>query len=206
MEKKKWIPKEPYAFKHSARFQGKYLEDFIFKNSEVFFQLEERTRRAEGDALSRQIDFLIEASKTLESTVRCSCCGVRGIKYLLFFDYRTFNINWSSCEKESCKKALLYGRENDRLISLDLIGLRSVKRSSARRKAESVFRKAFMLKKSVSAERVFFLIQSSYKRWLDEQKKKEINEEKKENFISPMRLRYDPNREPDAKQLKLNLD
>lgn len=195
---KQLIPKGPYAFKHSARFQGKYLEEFIFKNSEVFFQLEERTRRAEGDALSKQIEFLVEASKTLESTVMCPYCRIKGIKFLLFFDNRTFNIAWSSCEDDKCKKALLYARENDRLVPLNLVGLRGISRKSARRKAEVVFRKAFKLKKSASAERVFFLIQSSYKRWVKSLEKKDNEEDE----ILPMRLRYE-NRASDAVQLSL---
>lgn len=194
------IPNAPYAFKHSARFQGKYLEEFIFKNSEVFFQLEERTRRAEGDALSKQIEFLVEASKTIESAIVCPYCREKGIKFLLFFDHRAFNINWSCCEDEECKKALLQAREDDRLVPLDLSGLRGIKRKTSRRKAELVFRKAFKLKKSASAERVFFLFHSSYKRNMKSlEKEKQNNEE--EDFL-PMRLRYQA-RPSDAIQLDL---
>ncbi|MBN2854104.1 hypothetical protein JXK06_01045 [Patescibacteria group bacterium] len=213
-------PSEPYFFKNSSRFQGKFLESFIFNDSEIFYQLEARPVRQEGDALSRHIKFLILASKELESEKICPFCGGAKIKFLLFLNYSTLDLKLSSCENSACKEAVKAGRPESRLIPLNLNGLRQFKGKTIRKKAELVFRQAFGVKKNASPIEIFNKFNEAYlkmkKRELENESSLETgrtstltigpgkakgHEFKKED--PPFYTRYYSGRKSDAKQIKL---
>lgn len=174
MEKDKiWgTPSGPYFFQNSKRFQGKFLESFIFNNSEVFYRLESRPVRQEGDVLSRQIKFLILASKELESEKVCQFCKEKKIKFFLFLDYRILDFRLSCCDQPACKEALKFGRGESYLMPLNLNGLRQFRGKTMRKKAELFFRQAFGIKKGASPIEIFNKFNEAYLKMVKEQQNK----------------------------------
>ncbi len=160
-------PSEPYFFKNSSRFQGKFLESFIFNDSEIFYELESRPVRQEGDALSRQIEFLILASQELELEKICPFCRGAKIKFLLFLNYSILDLRLSCCDDPACKEALKSGRPENRLIPLNLNGLRQFRGKTIRKKAELVFRQAFRIKKNASPIEIFNKFHEAYLKYRD---------------------------------------
>lgn len=167
-------PSEPYFFKNSSRFQGKFLESFIFNHSEIFYELESRPVRQEGDALSRQIEFLILASQSLESEKICPFCKKAKIKFLLFLNYSILDLKLSCCDKPACKEALKSDWPESRFISLNLNGLRQFRGKTIREKAELVFRRAFKVKKNASPIEIFDKFYEAY--WKNQGKKSEARQ------------------------------
>ncbi len=167
-------PSEPYFFKNSSRFQGMFLESFIFNDSEIFYELESRPIRREGDALSRHIKFLISASKELEAEKICPFCGEAKIKFLLFLNYSSLDLRLSCCDQPACKEALKSGRPESRFISLNLNGLRQFRGKTIRKKAELVFRRAFKVKKNTSPIEIFNKFYEAY--WKSQGKKSEARQ------------------------------
>ena len=155
-------PSEPYFFKNSTRFQGMFLESFIFNDSEVFYELELRPVRKEGDALSRQIKFLVLASKKMDSEKICQFCKKSKIKFLLFLNYSILDLKLSCCDSAECKEALKSSRPESRLIPLNLDGLRQFRGATIRRRAELVFRQAFKIKKRASPFDIFYEFNKAY--------------------------------------------
>lgn len=155
-------PSEPYFFQNSTRFQGMFLESFIFNDSEIFYELEARPVRQEGDALSKQIEFLISASKELESEKICPICRKNKIKFLLFLNYSILDLRLSCCDSHDCKEALKANQPESRLIPLNLDGLRQFRGITIRKRAELVFRQAFKIKKSTSPLEIFNKFNHAY--------------------------------------------
>ncbi len=193
-------PLEPYFFKNSKRFNGMFLESFIFDNSKVFYELEARIVREEGDSLSRHIQYLVEASCGLESHILCPFCKTEPIKYLLFLDCSILDLKLSSCSELNCREALKQGRSTSRLIPLNLRGLRQFRTEKARKRAELIFRKAFKVGKKTSPIKVFQLFQEADKRRKETTASVTANTEKKAPL---MRTRHYFGRRPDAVQKKI---
>lgn len=218
-------PSEPYFFKNSSLSQGRFLESFIFDNSVRFFELESRLVRREGDALSRQIKFLISASKELESEKVCPCCRGSKIKFLLFLNYSILDLKLSCCDNPACKEDLKSGRPESLLIPLNLEGLKQFrdKAITIRKRAELVFRQAFGIKKNASPIQIFNKFNEAYLKMkngelpgrtvsegkqnfpLNSQSNSEINSGSPENKSEPIpfHARYYFGRRSDAKQIKL---
>ena len=219
-------PSGPYFFQNSTRFQGMFLESFIFNDSEIFYELESRHIRREGDALSRQIKFLISASKEMESEKVCPICKKNKIKFLLFLNHSILDLKLSCCDSQECKEALKFSRSESRLIPLNLDGLRQFRGVTIRKRAELVFRQAFKIKKRASPFTVFYELNKAYLKSLtdittvdekpEEHSRLKIepkvidsqNQEEKFDLREeiPFHTRYFSGRKSDAKQIKLFQD
>ena len=170
------IPSGPYLFKKSRRFDGKFLESLIFKDSIQFFILEARKHR-DKDSLSQHIDFLIKANEHLETVHNCPICGLAKIKYLFFLNHRVLDLKYSCCDSNSCQQKLKDNNDGA-FIPLNLKGLKIFRKDYYREQCEAVFRKAFGVNKNVSPVTVFEMFKNAYVNYIEkEEARREYYEE-----------------------------